>query len=411
MTSTNIALATLPRTPFEGYASEEEINHWAVVAQQVADTLALDVLDRDRANNQPRAEVQLLRSSGLLNLLVPKQYGGAGGHFETAFQAVRILASVDGSISQLLAYHYFNQTGIAFYAAPEQQENWWRLTAEGGWLWGDSVNPVDPSLKLTYHGNGYVLSGHKRFCTGSGVGDVIIINAVVDGGPKHGQDLAFVIEADRQGVELLDDWDHLGQRLTASGSVKYHDVQITDDDVLGVVTDEPISTLLTPGVQLGFANFYLGVAEGALAHGRQILLERKNAWLFSDAETYSRDAIFQRTIGELKARTAAVAALAEKLNRRYDREVGRSADLTAEQRWDFAAAIAELKVVSTEVGIEVANRIYEVTGASSTKSDVGLDLYWRNIRTHTLHDPVDYKKIEVGQYYLHGDTPPLSLYT
>lgn len=188
-------------------------------------------------------------------------------------------------------------------------------------------------------------------------------------------------------------------------------MQITDDDVLGVVTDEPISTLLTPGVQLGFANCYLGVAEGASAHGRQILLERKNAWLFSDAETYSRDAIFQRTIGELKARTAAVAALAEKLNRRYDREVGRSADLTAEQRWDFAAAIAELKVVSTEVGIEVANRIYEVTGASSTKSDVGLDLYWRNIRTHTLHDPVDYKKIEVGQYYLHGDTPPLSLYT
>lgn len=64
MTSTDIARATLPRTPFEGYASEEEINHWAAVAQQVADTLALDVLDRDRANNQhePRCNCCGLRA-------------------------------------------------------------------------------------------------------------------------------------------------------------------------------------------------------------------------------------------------------------------------------------------------------------------------------------------------------------
>ena len=74
-------------------------------------------------------------------------------------------------------------------------------------------------------------------------------------------------------------------------------------------------------------------------------------------------------------------------------------------------AIAEVKVVSTEVGLETAHRIYEVTGSSSTKNDVGLDLYWRNVRTHTLHDPVDYKKIEVGQYFLHGEPQPISLYT
>lgn len=402
---------TLPRTPFTGHADEAELSHWTSVAREVASTLATDALARDRANQQPRREAALLRSSGLLNLLVPKQYGGAGAHFETAFQTVRILAATDGSISQLLAYHYFNQAGIAFYAAPEHQEQWWRRTVEGGWLWGDSVNPVDPSLRLVPDGRGYRLSGHKRFSTGSGVGEVIIVNATVEGGPTHGQDLAFVIETTREGVTLIDDWDHMGQRLTASGSVQYDNVKINTEDILGEVTDEPISSLLTPGVQLGFANFYLGVAEGALAQGRKILLARKNSWFLSQAQTYSQDVVFQRAIGELKARTAAVAALAEKLNRRYDSEVGRAAELTAEQRGEFAVVIAELKVVSTEVGLEVANRIYEVTGASSTKSDVGLDLYWRNVRTHTLHDPVDYKKIEVGQYFLHGETQPLSLYT
>lgn len=402
---------TLRRTPWSGHADEAEIAHWSAIAQSVADTLATDALVRDRANATPHAEAELLRCSGLLDLLVPAEFGGGGGHFESSFHAVRILATADGSISQLLAYHYFNQAGIGFYAAPEDQPAWWRRTVEGGWLWGDSVNPVDPTLVLTEDGEGYRLNGFKRFSTGSGVGEVIIVNAVIQGGTNDGKVLAFVLDTGREGLELVGDWDHLGQRLTASGSVRYTDVAVLPEDILGPVTDEPIASLLTPGVQLGFGNFYLGVAQGALAKGRELLLARKNAWFLSNAESYAHDVVFQRAIGELKAGTAAVEALAEKLNRRFDTEVARSNELTAEQRGDYAIAIAELKVVATETGIEVANRIYEVTGASSTANSVGLDLFWRNVRTHTLHDPVDYKKIEVGAHFLHGELQPLSLYT
>ncbi|MEV4899867.1 acyl-CoA dehydrogenase family protein [Citricoccus sp. NPDC055426] len=403
--------AVEPRSPWRGQADRQERDHWANVARQVADELARDAIDRDRANQQPRREVELLKASGLVDLLVPREYGGHGGHFATAFDAVRILAQADGSISQLLAYHYFNQGCIGFYAPPADQPAWWRRTVEGRWLWGDSVNPVDPDLVLTPDGEGFRLNGFKRFSTGSGVGDVIVVNAGVQGGQRDGTVLCFVLETDREGVELVDDWDMLGQRLTASGSVRYTSVAVRPEDILGEVTDDPYVTLLTPGVQLGFANFYLGVAQGALERGRQILLERKNAWFLSNADRYAEDPVFQRVWGELKARTAAVAALARELNDRYDEEVDKSSSLTAAERGEYAVAIAELKVVSTEVGLETAHRIFEVTGASSTASSVGLDLYWRNVRTHTLHDPVDYKKIEIAQYHLLGINQPLSLYT
>ena len=59
----------------------------------------------------------------------------------------------------------------------------------------------------------------------------------------------------------------------------------------------------------------------------------------------------------------------------------------------------------------MTNRIFEVTGARSTASKVGLDLYWRNARTHTLHDPVAYKLREVGDFYLNDKIPPFTLYT
>ncbi|WP_334123076.1 acyl-CoA dehydrogenase family protein [Glutamicibacter sp.] len=401
----------LPRVPYTGTADEAELSHWREIAQKVADQLAADALERDRKNAQPFAEVQLLREAGLLNLLVPAEFGGAGAHWETAFEAVRILATADGSISQLLAYHYVNQSGIAFYAAPETQAQWWQRTVECGWLWGDSVNPVDPTLTLVPEGDGFRLNGAKRFSTGSGVGEVIVINAEVTEGERKGQVLAFIIDRDREGLEIVDDWDYLGQRLSASNSLKYHNVRIEPTDLLGEVTDEPVSTLLTPGIQLAFANFYLGIAEGALARGKQILLGRKNAWLFSQAETYSQDPIFQRTVGELKARTAAVAALNEKLGRKFDALLSKAGEVTQPERAALAVEIAEAKVVSTEVGVEVANRIFEVTGSSSTANSVGLDLFWRNVRTHSLHDPVDYKKIEVGAYFLRGESQPLSLYT
>ena len=401
----------LRRVPYYGNASETELEQWREVAQQVAGTLAQDALERDRKNQQPFAEVQLLREAGLLNLLVPAEFGGAGAHWETAFDVVRILAAADGSIAQLLAYHYINQSGIAFYAPAGAQGKWWQRTVEGGWLWGDSVNPVDPDLTLSVEGDGYRLNGAKRFSTGSGVGEVIVINALVQGGEYDGQILAFVLPREIEGLEIVDDWDYLGQRLSASNSLKYHNVRLEAEDLLGFVTDEPVSTLLTPGIQLAFANFYLGIAEGALERGKQILLGRKNAWLFSQADTYSQDPIFQRTVGELKARTAAVAALTEKLGRKFDALLSKAGDVTQPERAALAVEIAEAKVVSTEVGVEVANRVFEVTGSSSTASSVGLDLYWRNVRTHSLHDPVDYKKIEVGAYFLRGESQPLSLYT
>lgn len=403
-----MTVAALPRVPYSGTADHAELEHWRAVARSVAQTLAADALARDRANAQPFAEVQLLREAGLLELLVPAGFGGAGGHFETAFEVIRILAAADGSISQLLAYHYINQSSIAFYAPAEAQAAWWRRTVEERWLWGDSVNPVDPTLVLTREGAGYRLNGAKRFSTGSGVGEVIVVNAQVEG---TGELLAFVVPRDAQGLEIVDDWDYLGQRLSASNSLVYRNVRIEPADVLGPVTDEPVSTLLTPGIQLAFANFYVGIAEGALERGKQILLGRKNAWFLSAAETYSQDPVFQRTVGELKARTAAVAALAEKLGRRFDALLSLAGAVTQPQRAELAVAIAELKVVATEAGVEVANRIFEVTGSSSTQSGVGLDLFWRNVRTHSLHDPVDYKKIEVGAYFLRGESQPLSLYT
>lgn len=402
---------TLARTHWSGVASEDELAHWDAVAARVAETLASDALARDRANVQPFAEARLLQDSGLVTLLDPAEYGGAGGHWESAFRAVRIIARADASIAQLLGYHYVNEANIALVAPASERERWFRATTEGRWVWGDSVNPVDPNLTLTDTGEGFRLDGFKRFSTGSGVGEALLVNAVVAGGPHDGEFAYLVLPYGHPGVELVDDWDNLGQRLSASNTVRYHGAVVGAEHLLGFGTDEPIQSYVTPAIQLVFGNLYLGIAQGALAQARELTIARPNSWFLSGVERYRDDPFVQRLYGELISQVAAVEALADSVNRAFDRSIGKGDAVTADDRAELAQRIAQLKVVSSDTAVDVANRVFEATGSSSTASKVGLDLHWRNARTHSLHDPVDYKKLEVGAHFLTGAVQPISLYT
>ena len=400
------------RSPWSGAASADELAHWSSVAAEVAATVALDAAERDRTSARPVGVLELLRESGLANLLIPAELGGGGAHFETALLITRILARVDASIAQILGYHWFNQTCVTFYGPDEaRQAEWYRASAAGNWIWSDSFNPVSPDLEITAEGGNYRLSGVKRFATGASVADKIIAGGIASGGAFDGELIVFAIDGDREGVEHADDWDNLGYRSSASGSVRYTGVLITPDDIIGADHDEPFSSVVTPGVQLLFGNVYLGIAQGALEQAKQLTLARPNSWFLSTVDRFADDPVTHRLFGDLVAKTAAVEALADKLNRVFDEVIALGGATTADDRARLEIAVAQLKVVATEVGLEVSSRVYELTGASSTKSKVGLDRHWRDIRTHSLHDPIDYKRIEVGNHFLNGVYAPVSLYT
>ncbi|WP_278256987.1 hypothetical protein [Nocardioides convexus] len=78
--------------------------------------------------------------------------------------------------------------------------------------------------------------------------------------------------------------------------------------------------------------------------------------------------------------------------------------VTEAERGEAEVVIAAAKQVAIDTGLEIGTRVYDVTGARATASSVGLDIFWRNIRTHSLHDPVAHKRAEVGRYALLGES-------
>ena len=384
---------------------------WIAKAAEVAAVLAEDALARDLAGAEPVAEAQLLRESGLPALLIPAELGGAGGTWRTALAVVRELAKADGSIAQLLGYHYVNQVNLWLVGGTAVQESFGRESAAGQFLWGDAVNPIEPDLELEPDGDGYLLSGKKSFATGASVGDVTLIAGAVRG---TGEPLLAVVRRDWPGVEFGGDWDNLGMRLSASGSVTYTGVRVPADHVIGSLASDrttPRSSLITPAIQAVFGSLYLGIAEGALETARDYTRSISRPWVLSGIAQATHEPYVLATYGDLVAGTAATGALADRIADHLVEAMDRGPGLTWEERGELAVEVAALKVVATDLALKVTSTVYEVTGARATSNRVGLDRFWRNVRTHTLHDPVAYKRREVGDHYLNGAHPKFTLYT
>jgi len=168
---------------------------------------------------------------------------------------------------------------------------------------------------------------------------------------------------------------------------------------------------VTPAIQAVFGNLYLGIAQGALNTAREYTLGTSRPWLLSDSTRAAADPYVLANYGRLVASVRAVRALADEVGTALAGADAAGDGLSWAERGELAELIAALKVVSTDVALHVTSTIFEVTGARATSNAVGLDRFWRNVRTHTLHDPVAYKQREVGDHFLNGTHPAFTLYT
>jgi alkylation response protein AidB-like acyl-CoA dehydrogenase len=252
--------------------------------------------------------------------------------------------------------------------------------------------------------------GEKSFCSGARDADVLVVSAK---DATTGKLVVAAIPARRAGITARDDWDNMGQRQTDSGSVSFEAVSVQDAEILADPgpLGSTFATLRPLIAQLSLSNVYLGIAEGALATARTIARQRERAWFSSGIERAVDDPYVLATLGDLFAQIEAARHLTDAAAIALDRVWLRGDDLTSDERGECAVAVAAAKIITTRVGLDVATRIFDATGARATSARVGLDRFWRDLRTHTLHDPLDYKLRDVGRWVLAGEWPKPSFYS
>jgi alkylation response protein AidB-like acyl-CoA dehydrogenase len=383
---------------------------WREKADKLVDTLRADAAARDLAGAEPTREVQLLKESGLLTLLIPTEHGGAGESWLAANAVTRAVAAADANVGHLLGYHYLQLWRGELFDKPDLVARLQRETVAGNRFWAGVSNPLDAALELTPVGSGFHLNGRKTFATGASVADRLVVSATRT---DNDEKLTFVLDARAPGVRYLGDWDNIGQRLTASGGVVFANVFLAADNVLGPQPegDVPRLSLAAIAFQLFLTQIYVGIAEGALIEAADYTRHRSRPWFLSGVDSAVDDPHIVAGYGELVAQVRAAGALTDDAARALGEAFDRGDDLTEAERAEAAVTISAAKVVATRVVNETTSTVFELVGARGTANKYAFDRFWRNARTLTLHDPVVYKAREVGAHFLTGERPPYTGYT
>ncbi len=386
------------------------LKNYVAIAATLSKELAVKAVERDREAGIPAQEVQWLRESGLLPLVVPQAYGGAGATWMEAFKVVQELAKADGSIGQLYANQIILSVLPQIVGTPAQAERYYRATAQNHLFWGNALNARDTRLKIEPEGDHFRANGTKTFGTGTVAADLRAFSAMQDGVEFP---IVFVLPKEREGIVYNNDWDNMGQRRTASGSFTFHNVLVTPDEILGPPPspEGAFATFLFVVNQLAKTHVYLGITEGAFEAAKDYTTTMTRPWITSGVDHASKDPYIIHHYGELWMQLKAAIGLAEQAGQQVQAAWDKGDALTHEERGEIAIAVYTAKAFATKVGLDITTRIFDVMGARSTAARYGFDRYWRDLRTFTLHDPADYKLRDIGNWVLNQELPMVTQYS
>jgi SfnB family sulfur acquisition oxidoreductase len=394
-------IVSVPRAAHVIVDADEALTVAARLAARFADGAAR----RDAQRLLPSAELDELSGCGLLGITVPRAHGGAGVGAATVAEVFRLLATGDPNIAQLPQSHLVYVEALRHNGNPEQQAFFFAEVLAGR-RFGNAQSEAgtkhvqDYRTRLRPHPDGgFVLDGVKHYSTGALFAHWIPVLA------KDDADRIVVayVPAGAGGVTVTDDWDGMGQRTTASGTVRLDGVRVPAEHVLPHHLTFTGPQLFGARAQLVHAAIDAGIARGALAEAAEFVRTRSRPWFEAGVARADEDPLTVQRFGELEITARAAEALLSTAASTVD---SAAAGLDEDSAAAASIAVATAKVGADRAAIEVTNALFEVAGTRSALNSLNLHRHWRNARTHTLHDPVRWKVQHVGRYTLTGTPPP-----
>ncbi|MFF0717887.1 SfnB family sulfur acquisition oxidoreductase [Micromonospora sp. NPDC003816] len=393
------------------------------VARKLAAVLADEAAVRDRERRLPEAEVAELSASGLLGITVPAEFGGAEVSVAALTEVFRTLAAADASLAQIPHSHVVFLQALRLQGTEEQQRRYFAAALAGQRFanaqserGGRTVADDATTLRRRPDG-GYVLDGEKFYCTGALFADWIVVRAVLadpaepdgpaaSGGPgaSGGPPLKMLayLPRDTPGVTVRDDWDGMGQRTTASGTVLLAQVAVDETQVVPYTPIFGAATTYGARAQVLHAALDTGIARGAL-DAAVAQVARARPWFESGVDRAADEPLLIQQAGELEILVRGAEALLREAATAID---AAEADLTDDSTARASVATAVAKVAGARASVEVSSALFDLGGTRSAADALNLSRYWRDARTHTLHDPARWKVQHVGRWLLDGTPPP-----
>jgi alkylation response protein AidB-like acyl-CoA dehydrogenase len=373
----------------------------------IAAEIAERAVERELKRELPFDIFRRLRQTGLTYLRVPKHLGGPGGLLSDQVEVTCVLAAADSNVAHALRGHFGFIESIAIEPDAPNSRKYVQEVLKGKLFGGAHMEigtPRPNMLRTTLRKNGenYVLSGKKYYATGAAFSDYTSFSALNEAGEITGA----LVPADRRGVHILDDWDGMGQRLTASGGIDLDDVEVFPHEI----NDRHRSNHFVRRHNATRAQLHLvavigGIVRNVLSDAISFTRKHARPAKHSSSETAGGDHFVQQIVGEIAALSHAIDALIADTARVLDaaaESIAAGAPDLDDRVMRSALANSKIQIIVGQLALSAANKLFDTGGGSATSRKYDFDRHWRNIRTILNHNPLLLKGRVVGDYHLNG---------
>ncbi|MBL7839050.1 MAG: acyl-CoA dehydrogenase family protein [Cyclobacteriaceae bacterium] len=334
------------------------------------------MMEWDESQEFPVQVFKKLGELGLMGVLVPEEYGGAGFGYPEYVTAIAELSKICGSIGLSMAAHNSLCTGhILQHANEEQKRKYLPKLATAEWIgaWGltepntgsDAGNMRTVAVK---DGDYFVINGAKNFITHARTGNVaVVIVRTGEVGDSHGMS-AFIIEKGTPGFSSGKKENKLGMRASETAELIFTDCRVHKSQMIGKEGDGFIQAMkVLDGGRISIAALSLGIAQGAFEAALKYSHERHQ---------------FNKPISTFQGIAFKLADMATKIEA-AKLLTYRAADLK-QKGHNVNRESAMAKLYASEVAVDVANEGVQIFGGYGYTKDFPAEKYYRDAKLCTI---------------------------
>ncbi|MBK6405803.1 MAG: acyl-CoA dehydrogenase [Holophagales bacterium] len=370
------AASAASSAPFGFQLSDDQVAVRKMVREFAESEIAPHVMEWDEAQVFPREVVARLGDLGMLGVIIPEAYGGAGLSYIDYIGVIEELSRVDGSVGISIAAHNSLCTNHIFmFGTEEQKRRWVTPLAQGKAIgaWGLTESEAGSDSKGTkttavLDGNQWVLNGSKNFITHGSVGDTAVLMAVTDkAAGTHGIS-AFVVDLHQPGIRAGKKENKLGLRASDTATLVMEDCRIPKENLLGPLgTGFSQAMQVLDGGRISIAALALGMAQGA----------------FDCALDYSRQREqFGKPISEFQSIQNYLADMATEID--AARLLTWRAGWMKDSGMKVTKESAMCKLYAAEVSVRVANLAVQIHGGYGFTKDFKAEKFYRDVKLCTI---------------------------
>jgi len=364
--------------------SEDERMFQRSVRQFAADRIAPLVRIMDEAQQMDAELVREMFELGMMGIVVPEEFGGAGGSFFDAVVAVEAISAVDPSVGVLVdVQNTLCANAIARWANEEQKRRYLpRLAADtvGAYALSEAKSGSDAfalETRAVRRDGGFVLNGQKLWITNAKEAGLFIVFATIDPAAGYKGVTAFLVEKGTAGFEVGRKEDKLGIRASSTCELIFRDCVVPADQMLGEAGKGyriAIETLNEGRIGIGAQ--LVGLADGAWGHAARWAKQRKQ---------------FGKPLAEFQAMQFQLAEMATEVE--AARLMVYNAARTRDGGAEFAKEAAMAKYFASQVAERVASLAVEVFGGSGFVKDYPVEKLYRDAKIGKIYEGTSFMQL------------------